>query len=235
MIFFLGLILGCDAPKKAPSPVAELQYSAEFEGFAKKYPLNTCKKYVEGSAGFSFCLYKNSELMNTIADLKSLCSLAGEWEGDCIYNWVTTKIAPDSGFDTIELVELCGSIPDCAFRVIDYRPDPDVVKHLKTCKKYVPKLFEDCSMHAMVNWWASEPSAKEVQRLLAEETDLGYSYAYYIAVRVHCDGVGECTGSKVHQRHCVKKVKEFQQGRRSCPKIERQRGGGFRVIQGSAP
>ena len=173
--------------------------------------------------------------MNTISDLKSLCSLAGEWEGDCIYNWVTTKIAPDSGFGTIELVELCGDIPDCAFRVIDYRPEKDVIKQLKTCKKYVPKLFEDCSMHAMVNWWASEPSAQEVKRLLAEETDLGFSYAYYIAVRVYCDGVGECSGSRAQYQHCVNKVQGFKQGKQRCPRIERQNGGGFRVIRNPPP
>ena len=89
--------------------------------------------------------------MKSISDIKDYCSWAKRWEEQCIYNWVVTKIAPDSGYTTPQLLELCGSIKDCAFRVLDLRPSEQVLTQLALCKKHLKTNFDDCAMHAMVN------------------------------------------------------------------------------------
>ncbi|MBM75766.1 MAG: hypothetical protein CMK59_10225 [Proteobacteria bacterium] len=190
---------------------------------------DSCSEYEVGTDAFGFCLYKESETMNSISDLKEYCSWAGGWESQCIYNWVATKIAPNSGYSTVDLLELCGNIKDCAFRVVDYRPTQDVLDQLNLCKRYVRRNFDDCAMHAMLNWWKKNPSEEEVLRLMKAESEISRHLGYYLTVRIYCDGVGECKGSKVMQTRCLELSKAFKKGEKQCPKIHLGDRGSYKI------
>ncbi|MEC7985741.1 MAG: hypothetical protein VX278_11300 [Myxococcota bacterium] len=192
-----------------------------------------CQKYEKGTDAFGFCLYKNSETMMSIPDVQAYCAYAGKWQSQCIYNWVVTKIAPDSGYATEELLQLCGDIKDCAFRVVDLRPQDDVLEQLRLCKSYVRRNVKDCSMHAMVNWWKQQPDAADVARLMQVSSEPLEEYGYYLAVRIHCDGVGTCAGSPVMNQRCEELGKGFASEKLRCPQMRRGRDGLYKIPGGT--
>ena len=184
-----------------------------------------CDKYQTNSEAYGYCLFKESEQLRDIKTLQAYCAKAGDWEGDCIYNWVTTKIAPDSGYTRLELIELCGDIKDCAFRVVDYRPAENVLDTLELCRKHVRRNVRACSMHAMLRWWLDGPSATDVASVMQATSDPTSQISYYVAARVQCDGVGECVGSSLMEEKCKMKVGLFKQDPDSCPRKKKTRNG----------
>ena len=192
-----------------------------------------CRKYENKSDSFGFCLYKHSETMKTIPDIKLYCSYAGTWESECVYNWVAANLAPNNGFSTEELLSLCGSIKDCAFRILDLRPQVDVLDQVELCKQHVPNNYRDCVLHTMIHWWKKQPSADEVARLMNVPSEPSNFFGYYIAARVHCDGIGACKGSPEMEKRCVELGKAFASKRQKCPELRKRRGQVFKVPGGS--
>jgi hypothetical protein len=193
--------------------------------FGRAFPHSTCREYSVGVTAFEFCLYKNSETVRSVDKVKEYCGWAGNWESQCIYNWVVSRTAWGSGVETEDLLELCGSIKDCAFRVVDYRPAEDILETLRRCETYVSKNNDACALHAMVKWWMADPTAEEVHRLMQETHEPSRNMGFYLAVRVHCEGVGECRGSDLMQRRCLEVSRDLADGNRSCPtKVKTQQG-----------
>ena len=171
--------------------------------------------------------------MKTIPDIKSYCSHAGKWESECIYNWVSANLVQTSGFSTNELLNLCGDIKDCAFRVLDLRPTKDVLERVELCKTYVQNNYRDCVLHAMLHWWKSRPSAEEVARLMQEPSEPSQFFGYYIGVRVHCEGIGTCDGSPKMKKRCLELGEAFKNKRQKCPEIRMRKGEIYKVPGGS--
>ena len=219
------ILLGCFSQQEdiASSPQNEVVYDHSFY---------MCRKYEEGTEPFGFCLYKHSETMKTIPDIKSYCSHAGKWESECIYNWVAANLAPNNGFSTKELLNLCGNIKDCAFRVLDLRPKKDVLVQIELCKTYVTSNYRDCVLHAMLHWWKAQPSAEEVARLMQEPSEPYHLFGYYLGVRIHCEGIGTCKGSPEMERRCVDLGQAFEDKREKCPKIRTRKGEIYKVPGG---
>lgn len=191
-----------------------------------------CQNYERKSDAFGFCLYKNSETMKTIPDVKSYCSFAGKWEDECVYNWVSANLAPDNGISTDELLNLCGDIKDCAFRVLDLRSHVDVLVQMDLCKRHVAQNYRACVLHSMVHWWKKQPSAKDVSYLMQVPSEPSDPYGFYIAARVHCDGVGTCEGSSEMEKRCVELGEAFASKRQKCPELRKRNGEIYKVPGG---
>ena len=220
------ILLGCFSQQEDISTSSQSEANNEHWFYA-------CRKYEAKSEGFGFCLYKHSETMKTIPDIKLYCSYAGKWESECIYNWVAANLAPNNGFSTEELLNLCGDIKDCAFRVLDLRPREDTLEQVELCKIHVTRNYRDCVLHAMLHWWKKEPSAEEVARLMQVPLEPSPFFGYYIASRVHCEGIGTCKGSPEMERRCLELGQEFKEKRKKCPELRKRKGEIYKVPGGA--
>lgn len=191
-----------------------------------------CNKYDPESSAYGFCLYKQSETIKTIPDLEVYCARSKKWESECIYNWVSTRIPAGNGYSTETLLDLCGDIKDCAFRVIDMRPRDDVLDQIDLCKKYVVHNYRDCVLHAMITWRKRDPDEEDVMRLMHVPESPNYFFGFYLSGRIYCDGVGTCSGSPNMEKICKDFSTEFASKRQACPSFRKGRDGIYKVPDG---
>jgi len=176
-----------------------------------------CKKYSEVPDAYGYCLYKFSGGFRSIKEIDMFCPQAGDWELECRHAWVSGRMHADSGFSTKILLQACGENPDCAFELVDFRPETDVLKQIDLCAKHVRKHIRDCVGHAMQRWWHTNPNAEEVSRILQQAAPVPDRVAYFAAASSQCSGIGSCKGEEYLQRLCEKNVRHFQRFPQACP------------------
>jgi hypothetical protein len=81
---------------------------------------------------------------------------------------------------------------DCAFRVLDARPDLDLDRRLRACRDRTGRLAYDCAQHTMQAWAVRHPDAEAVARAVALDTPWPDVVASWIGRAIACGGEGSC-------------------------------------------
>jgi len=206
MYYLLGFLLAC----------VQSNDGAEFETLEESF-YSKCRGHADNPAEHGYCLYSKSARLPTIERASDYCEGLGEWNAECRYNWVSSRIKPGTGFDTVQLLEMCGSHDDCKFKVIDARPDEDLLVQLSLCVKHVSRYRYDCEMHAVQRWWKQEPSESELNRMLALRRVPSADLPKYLSFIVQCDGVGNCDGNSKIAKECRRNLSLLKTSKLKCP------------------
>lgn len=179
-----------------------------------------CTIYQDDADVYGYCLYKFAGGFPNIEEVDRLCPMAGKWEKECRHAWVSGRMQPNSGLDTETLLGICDGNPDCTFELIDFRPDPDVIKQMTYCIDYVGPYTRDCLGHAMQRWWYTAPDAEEVARVATFSTPYPDRLAFYIAASVACSNIGTCDGDERMKRICETNAANYRKSPTRCPAQE---------------
>ena len=183
-------------------------------------PLPACHDYAKDANIYGYCVYKNADSLPSVDSVNLYCAQAGAWAQDCRQTWVISQ-SKDTPFDA--LMGVCGQNSDCAFQLLDKRPQEDVLNQVDFCMRYAGHYKHDCVMHAIQRWYFEWPDAEEVSRVAKERNPFPEQIGTYIGARVGCDNVGSCEGNADNQMMCEKYVRIYQQDSRQCPNQHRRR------------
>jgi len=181
-----------------------------------------CDKYRGDDNTFGYCISRFANSLQTIAEMEAACVQAGDWEGDCRHGWVAGRQQPGSGFSTEALLQACGEAPDCAFELIDFRPDPDPVAQISLCAKHTGPYARDCAGHAMQRFWLTEPAEDAWARVATTPMPFQDRVGYWLGVEVQCYSRYACMGSGPTLHNCQQTVSDFQRSPARCPKRVKQ-------------
>ena len=173
-----------------------------------------CGEYDRESSEYGYCLLQHVETVTNISEIEAYCGNAGSWQQDCRQSWAKHNAEK---YPLTDLINICGIDTDCAFEILDTKPDADVAVQIDRCRQYVYKYLPECVSHAMWRWYYTDPTAEEVARVAKIHSQASYQIGHTIAARVVCGGVGTCKGDQRVQRHCEQSIPEFQANKSRCP------------------
>lgn len=130
---------------------------------------------------------------------------------------------PDSGFETAELLDACGDVPDCAFELLDFRADPDPTVQIVRCAQHAGPYGRDCAGHAMQRFWLTDPSVDAWQAVSVARIPFQDRVGYWLGVEVFCYQKGECMGDGPMLHNCQQTVANFQKNPSQCPLRQKER------------
>ena len=131
-----------------------------------------------------------------------------------------------------QLLDGCDGFSDCSFEGIDARASTDTHTQLERCAKYVTADFQDCVLHAMQRWYATEPNAEQVKEILDAFPQLPDQAAEYVANVVYCRKIGSCEGTLRSHKNCRRQIKRLRKNPAQC---RRMSGSRFPNNQGKSP
>lgn len=176
-----------------------------------------CGKYHKVPNAWGYCLTQHAERLGSPADVEQVCSLAGEWEGECRRAWVSGHRSEASGYSTDALLAACGGSPDCAFELVDFRPEADVARQLDRCAAVAGPFSNDCVIHALERWWRARPDNGEVARVANLDSIYSQQIGYYVGAAVACQGTGVCLGTAAVTEACSRTVEQLRGDLQRCP------------------
>lgn len=206
-----AVLVGCDGVGSSAAGTAT-------EALGKRLPL--CEPYRDIPNAWGYCVYKHAGGFPTAADVEALCPTSGDWEDACRHAWVAGRMAPGSGFETSQLLEVCGDNADCSFELLDFRPEAEVTDQIAQCTDHAGRHADECVGHAMQRWWIAGPDAAEVVRVSSLNAGYPRKIGYQIAVSTFCSGVGTCAGYGENQSICETQVDIFRRRPETCPSAE---------------
>ena len=178
--------------------------------------LSVCNVYY-GLDAYGYCIYNKSQNLKSLVDLERICSLTGEWESECRFNWLYGKIqenirAQRGGSDTYknedsklsfeELLKGCGSHEECYFSLIDNFPSKDISTQLDRCKTYAQSKYKICSSYALQRWSNSQPTEQEAVTIFEQISELHPCAYQYISKVALCNSYTYCQGNSKEQKKC---------------------------------
>jgi hypothetical protein len=172
--------------------------------------LPTCAPYKGMDNAWGYCIYKLAGGFPTRQDVEDLCPQSGAWEDQCRHAWVAGRMQPNSGVSTEDLLAVCAGNADCAFELIDFRPEAEVTDQIARCHEYAGRHGEDCVGHAVQRWWIQDPDADEVARIQALDLGFPRQVGFFVAASTFCAGVGSCAGFIENQRICETQLEVFR-------------------------
>jgi len=185
------------------------------DALSRRLPL--CAPYREIPNAWGYCVYKHAGGFPTAEDVEAMCPSAGDWEASCRHAWVAGRMARGSGVDTDVLLSVCAGNDDCAFELIDFRPEAEVTDQIDRCREHAGRHAEDCVGHALQQWWFAKPDADEVARIAALDSGFPRKIGYQVAVSTFCSGVGSCDGHPDNQAMCETQLDILRRRPDSCP------------------
>lgn len=184
-----------------------------------KSPNPNCTSYASNQNIYGYCLYKQVQHIQKIEDVNTHCKHAFDWKSDCTQSWVMSNV---DHYSLESLMQVCDHHADCAFELLDAKPNDDVLVQMDLCVQYTPKYRNDCIHHAMQRWYFEWPDATEMKRVASKPSPAPEQTGLYLGARVGCDNVGHCTGLTEVKQICEKYVQEFEDLRK-CPNQHRRR------------
>jgi len=169
-----------NAPPPAPLPV-DLPQAVE----------QACSTYVASGDVFGWCVRGAVAAVPEAGDAVRACAAAGRWEQRCRSAWVEPRLT-DASIATNVLIGVCGDAADCAFRVLDARPEGAVAAQVGRCRALAARYEVDCVRHAMQRWVASGPDASALQAACAIDFPDIDDAGRWLAWPVACAEVGSC-------------------------------------------
>lgn len=180
--------------------------------------LHRCAPYARLQNALEFCVYKQASNLPSPEDVDRVCPLAGALEAECRRAWVLSRASPALGFSTEALLTACGEDPDCAFELLDTRPEADVLRQLERCASSAGRFASDCAVHALERWVTYNPGESEVARVAARQTAFPEKVGYALGMARGCLGRGACEGEAVVANACADTVRKLQAGELQCPR-----------------
>lgn len=121
-----------------------------------------CAAYA-GSTTWGLCVRKEALEAPSLEAMVALCAGAGPWEGACRDSWVEAQFHVPS-MDRGMLLRACGGEPDCAFKVLDHRPIPELDIALSECAQWARPYANDCAGHVLRRAFPLSPEEVTVLR-----------------------------------------------------------------------
>lgn len=194
-----------------------------------------CVAY-KGTEAFGYCIYRYAGGLPDIPTVKTVCAQAGEWEGRCRHAWASGRMSANSGFTTEELLDLCGPSPDCAFQVIDFRPDPSIDRQMALCEQVTGPFAQDCVGHALQSWWMAGVTAEELARVIALPSRFPDRLGFWAGAVVGCSKVGACEGGTPQVvKICADLAEDFTFNPDKCKKVGKGPMHGAAGVPSAAP
>jgi len=135
-----------------------------------------------------YCWMREGAAAADADEAAALCERARSYARDCQSQWAAARLTSD--LSTAALLAFCGDNPDCAFQVLDGRPDADVLGQIAACEAAGP-YADDCVVHALSRWRQARPDAAEVARV-ADAGLAPLEVGRVVAAVVACQEVGDC-------------------------------------------
>jgi hypothetical protein len=217
-------VLACN-PDPAATADVELAEHADPANEALPPPssIPMCDAYRDDENTYGYCIYRYAGGMRTRAEMEDACGRAGAWEADCRHGWVAGRMQPNSGFETAELLEVCKDVPDCAFELVDFRPDPDPAVQIVRCAQHAGPYARDCAGHAMQRFWLTDPSEEDWRAVAMARIPFQDRVGYWLGVDVFCFQKSECMGDGPVRHNCQQTVANFQKNPERCPPRKQER------------
>ena len=194
----LALLLACSAPPDgsppgAPCPQADPQVAA-------------------------YCWMRRGAATEDPEEAAAACARAGALAPDCRGMWVGRQLGSDRSTEV--LLRACGppgdrDSADCAFQVLDARPEDDLLAQLRACTRWASPFAEDCAVHALARWRRSRPGAEEVARVAAAGLFPQRS-AEVVAAVIACQGTGDCGDHPALGAACREAIAEIRRRPSIC-------------------
>lgn len=212
MLLACWLLLACgggSSPAPDPSPAAVQALPALVR--------EACAPYADDAELLPHCLVRQAPGLPDAQAVDTVCSLAGALEDECRQLWTQRQLGSRDRYQRSELIDACGTNPDCAFEVIDLWPAETVDQQIRDCHRAGP-YAHSCVRHALNRWRATDPDAAEADRLGQQDLFMRGLVAEYLAVRVQCDRVGQCPKDGLIAQDCQDWVGRFQANDGLCPR-----------------
>lgn len=174
----------------------------------------TCKLYASFVESFEFCIARLAPELNTVDEVNRICPLAGGMELDCRWRWATEGVV--NGRPTEELLAGCGTFDDCKLTVLDRRPAWTIDQQLTRCAESAGKYSFDCAAHALQRWYATLPTATNIEWLANLQTPFPEQVGNYVAAAIVCDGLPGCLGRDEVVRACEQSLPVYQDDTGRC-------------------
>lgn len=181
--------------------------------------LHTCAPYARAANTLSYCVVRQAGNLPSPQDVERVCPLAGALELECRRAWARSRADPRLGFPTEVLVAICAGSEECAFEIIDARPESDLARQLELCARVAGQFAEDCAVHALERWVGSRPGPEEVARVASLRTAAPARVGYALGVVRACQDGPACAGEELARAACEATVDQIRQGERACPHL----------------
>lgn len=180
MVGLLALLAACvDAPIDAERP---------------------CDRYAPSPDVFAVCISRRVRSEPTTAAAARWCDqLTGDAATVCRSSWMAAAATQETRFQGTreELLTFCAGAPDCAFFVLDQRPEGTFPEQAEACAKWTGKMAPDCIGHASQRFFDAKPDDAALKSVA--ESSYGEraipSIAHYLACahRTTCPDLGAWT------------------------------------------
>ncbi len=181
--------------------------------------LQPCAPYARSTNTLAYCIVKQAANLPSPMDVARVCPLAGALEMECRRAWTQSRASPRLGFSTEVLLEVCQGNADCAFELLEARPETDVARQLDWCTRAAGEFANDCAVHALERWATARPGAEEVARVAALETPYPERVGYALGVTHACNGGPSCAGAETVRETCEQTAAQIRAASLPCPRV----------------
>ena len=141
-----------------------------------------CAAYLDiGTGPHAVCTRRHARTLATPAEVHAACArLVPDDEHACRADWAIAHVAGPT--PTATLLEACDDAPDCAFYVVDHRPEPDVFLQAARCAAHAGRYQRDCLGHAWERWARARPDPVALRDAASRSADGGRSAGLALGV-----------------------------------------------------
>lgn len=175
-----------------------------------------CDEYASQPTAYGVCARAWAVDAKDAEELERICaSIDPEYQAGCRLGWVEHRIR-GATYSRDTLLAACGPENDCQLRVVDTRPDPDLLVQLDLCRQ-TGTFAGDCRGHAYQRWAVQVPSTDEIARVLAasspNDTHMGHTLGFLAA----CHGGAPCPETDGYRgSECRRAVQTFTANPTAC-------------------
>ena len=147
-----------------------------------------CAHYATvGAAPYGLCVRRHARGQSDPRRAATLCATLVPDESDaCRMDWVLGALGGTATTQT--LLEVCATAEDCAFYIVDNRPERDVFVQAAQCAAHAGRYQRDCLGHAWERWAEGRPTADELERVASRTADGGVDAGRHLGIALAAHG-----------------------------------------------
>lgn len=141
-----------------------------------------CGRYATvGASPYGLCVRRRARSELDPKRAAALCATLVPDESDaCRMDWVHGALGGTATTQT--LLEVCATAEECAFYVVDNRPEQDVFAQAAQCAAHAGRFQRDCLGHAWERWAEAGPTVDELERVAARTADGGIDAGRHLGI-----------------------------------------------------